>query len=264
MRIPHAAWLAACLALSACGGGDGGGGAAPPVCLAGTACTPSSACSLGEIRCDASGPTCVATAPRPDGVECGEGATCSGGACLRTITVTGVERYVDDAGSVVTVPAFGFSESTFRALVLAANGCYQAFPGSATAPGVVEIRGVPAGPCLVERRHPVFTVPEFTEISGNVLDDSFDLLGRPRVGSTQATRRAPRHRARAVAGLDVSGRSVPDRLVEPRLGAGPLGPSHRRWRHRGQPPPLGRLERWRAALRWCSRRSRPGGPARGG
>ena len=105
MRIPHPALLAACLALSACGGG---GGAGPPPCVAGATCTPSSACSLGEVRCEASGPTCVATAPRPDGTACGEGATCSGGACLRTVTVTAVDRYLDDTGNVVAVPIEAF------------------------------------------------------------------------------------------------------------------------------------------------------------
>ncbi len=183
MRIPHPALLAACLALSACGGGGGGG---PPPCVAGAACTPSSACSVGEVRCEASGPACVATAPRPDGTACGEGATCSGGACLRTVTVTAVDRYMDDAGNVVAVPRAALGQSTFRALVLGADGSYQAYPGSLAAPGVVEIPGVPVGTCLVEQKLPgSTTVPSFTEISGNVFDDSYDHAGRP--GAARST-----------------------------------------------------------------------------
>lgn len=174
MRTPHLALLASILL--ACAGG--GTGSNPPACVAGAACTPAAACSQGEVRCEASGPTCVATAPLPDGTACGQGATCSAGACLRAITVTAADRYHDDAGTVVTVPRASLGDSSFRALVLGADGAYQAFAGSAVAPGVVEIPGVPAGTCLVERRYPGSTVPQLTEVTGNVLDDSWDLAGR--------------------------------------------------------------------------------------
>lgn len=187
MRIPHPALLAACVALSACGGGGSAGGPAAPPCVAGTACTPSISCRLGEVRCDASGPACVSTAPLPDGTACGEGATCGAGSCRRTITVTATDRYVDDAGHVVAIPRAALGETVTRALMLEPDGGYQAFPASAVAPGVVEIPGVPVGPCLVEWRYSLgSTVPSFTELSGNVLDQSSEVAGRPDVGETTA------------------------------------------------------------------------------
>ncbi len=179
MRIPHPALLAACVALAACGGGGSAGGPAAPPCVATTVCTPSIACRTGEVRCEASGPACVPTSPLPDGTACGEGATCGAGTCQRTVTVTAIDRYVDDAGDMVEVPRASLGDSAFRALVLGADGAYQAYPGSVVAPGVVEIPGVPVGTCLVERIFPGSAVPEYTEVIGNVLDDSSDPSGRP-------------------------------------------------------------------------------------
>jgi len=69
-------------------------------CQTGNPCIPTNVCHTGTLQCETSPPTCMDTASNAvDGLACGDGKSCIGGACLtndRTLTVT--------SGAVADVP----------------------------------------------------------------------------------------------------------------------------------------------------------------